>query len=109
MGTHVPIIKGAIKMHGFALITEDGVLYLDEPYSCGRAIREKWFQPGNEIELVEVVSINPMKHEIEIRIKDVKVRCYKLPLTEAAPNEWMYRYFAKMTELKNKIDLNDQD
>lgn len=109
MGTNVPMHKEAKNVYGFALITEEGVLYLDEPYSCSKAIKEKWVQPDNDIELVEVVSINPKKQEIEIRIKGVRVRCHKLPQIDAESIEWIYGYYAKMVHLKKLKKSKNQE
>jgi hypothetical protein len=66
-------------VYGFALITLDGIVFLDEAYSCRSAIKERWFDITDDtVLLAEVVEVSPIQQQIKIRYKGKIVVCNKL-------------------------------
>lgn len=66
-------------MYGFALITWNGIVFLEEAYSCRSAIKERWFDINDDIvQLAEIVEVSPFKQQIKIRYKGKIVVCNKL-------------------------------
>ncbi|MEK5061492.1 hypothetical protein BK126_04685 [Paenibacillus sp. FSL H7-0326] len=95
---------------GIGKVTGKGILYEELYYSCDFAIKEKWFEKINLLNITEVsiVSCSNIKNQIEMILpgNNEKVVVCRAIHKNITPDEDLVRYYTRIQELKfetNKI------